>query len=270
MSAEFDADAYFKRIGYRGPRSATLPVLRDIHALHPAAITFENLDVLLKRPIRLELGALTDKIVRGGRGGYCYEQNTLLMAALRSVGFAVRSVAGRVQWNAGGRITARNHMALLVSTPEGEHLADAGFGGLTLTAPLRLEDGTEQPTAHGLYRLMRVVDEFQLQARVDGEWAPMYQFSLADQAPADWEMANWFISTSPASVFTHTLIVARPTAECRYALRNNRLRLYRADGGTEERVLASADELAGVLGDTFNLTLPPRDELAAIMAVAGV
>lgn len=270
MSAEFDADAYFRRIGYRGPQAATLQVLRDIHALHPAAITFENLDVLMKRPIRLELNALTDKLVRGGRGGYCYEQNTLLMAALLSLGFAVRTIAGRVQWNAGGRVTARNHMVLLVATPEGKYIADVGFGGLTLTTPLRLEAGAEQATAHGLYRLVRIGDEFQIQARIDGEWGPMYQFSLAHEAPADWEMANWFISTSPASVFTNTLIVARPAADCRYALRNNRLRIYRTDGSTEERVIASAEELTGVLRDTFNLTLPPADELAGIMAVAGV
>jgi N-hydroxyarylamine O-acetyltransferase len=270
MSAEFDADAYCMRIGYRGPRSATLQVLRDIHALHPAAITFENLDVLLKRPIRLELDALVDKMVRRGRGGYCFEQNTLFMTALQVLGFAVRSVAARVQWNAGGRVSARNHMSLLVSMPEGEYLADVGFGGLTMTAPLRLEPDTEQPTAHGLYRLVRVAEEFQLQARVDGEWAPMYQFSLADETPADWEVANWFISTAPASIFTHTLLLARPTAGCRYALRNNRLRLHRVDGTTEERIIKSAEELTGVLRYEFNLTLPPPDELAGIMAVAGV
>ena len=73
-----------------------LGVLRDLHALHPAAITFENLDVLLKRPIRLDFAAIAAKIIKDGRGGYCYEQNNLFIAALGSLGFTVRSMAGRV------------------------------------------------------------------------------------------------------------------------------------------------------------------------------
>ena len=30
-----DLDAYFRRIGYDGPREPTLAVLRELHALHP-------------------------------------------------------------------------------------------------------------------------------------------------------------------------------------------------------------------------------------------
>jgi N-hydroxyarylamine O-acetyltransferase len=270
MSAELDTDAYCDRIGYTGPRSATLNVLRALHVLHPAAITSENIDVLLKRPIRLELSAIADKILTRGRGGYCYEQNSLLMAALQSLGFSVRSVAGRVQLNMDGLVTARSHIVLLVSLPEGDHIADVGFGGLTLTAPLRLEPDIEQPTPHGLCRLARVDSEFQVQANLDDRWTAMYQFSLAEEAPADWEMANWFISTSPDSIFTNTLIVARPIGDSRYALRNNRLRVHRADGTTEQRLMSSPDELADVLRRDFNLKLPPAGDLAGIMSIAGL
>ena len=180
MSAGLGIDAYFSRIGYSGAADATLQTLRNLHALHPSAITFENIDVLLKRPIRLELHAIADKILKRGRGGYCYEQNALLMAALQTLGFAVRTVAGRIQWNMGGLVTARNHMVLLVSLPDGEYIADVGFGGLTLTAPLKLEPDLEQETPHGWYRIVRVGGEFQLQARLDRQWVAMYQFSLAD------------------------------------------------------------------------------------------
>jgi N-hydroxyarylamine O-acetyltransferase len=271
MIDQIDVSAYFARIGYSGSRSVTLETLRAVHLLHPSAITFENIDVLLKRPIRLELAAIADKIVTRGRGGYCYEQNTLLMAALRTTGFSMRSIAGRIQWNMNGLVTARNHMVLLVSLPEGDHIADVGFGGLTLTAPLKLEPDLEQQTLHGWYRIVRAGDEFQLQAKLDGQWTAMYQFSLADEDVSDWEMANWFISTSPDSIFTKTLIVARPAAGgVRYALRNNRLRTYHADGSTEQRVLTGADELFGVLRGEFNLKLPENSELAAIAVIAGV
>ena len=99
----------------------------------------------------------------------------------------------------------------------------------------------------------------------------MYQFALADEASSDWEMANWFVSTCPDSIFTRTLIVARPAAAgVRYALRNNRLRIYRADGSTEQRLIASADELAETLRGPFNLRLPPAEELARITVIAGL
>lgn len=46
-----DIDAYFARIGYRGPATATLATLRALHELHPDAIAFEAIDVQLGRGI---------------------------------------------------------------------------------------------------------------------------------------------------------------------------------------------------------------------------
>ena len=48
MTAVIDLDGYFQRIGYTGERRATLDTLRAIHARHPEAIAFENLNPLLK------------------------------------------------------------------------------------------------------------------------------------------------------------------------------------------------------------------------------
>lgn len=269
MDSALDLPAYLARIGYTGPVAATLPVLREIHARHPAAITFENIDPLLGRPVRLELASIADKLVTRRRGGYCYEQNTLLMAALRAIGFPARSVAGRVQWNTGGAVTARVHMALLVTLPDGEYLADVGFGGLTMTAPLKLQPGIEQPTPHGSYRIARAGDEFQVQARIDGNWSAMYQLSLANADVSDWEVANWFMSTSPDSIFATSLIVARPSGDRRYALRNNRLRIHHADGSSEQRLLNNSDELFSVLRGEFGLALT-GEEAAGIASAAGV
>ena len=74
-----DLDAYFRRIGYDGPRDASLETLRELHRLHPQAIPFENLDPLLGRPVNLDPASLQAKLVEGGRGGYCFEQNGVLV-----------------------------------------------------------------------------------------------------------------------------------------------------------------------------------------------
>src|SRR4051812_30275357 len=92
-----DLDAYFSRIGLRGPRAATLETLDELTRAHSSAIPFENLDVLLGRPIDLRPEALFDKLVTRGRGGYCFEQNGLFLAVLEQLGFRVAPLSARVR-----------------------------------------------------------------------------------------------------------------------------------------------------------------------------
>src|SRR4051794_3177600 len=115
MADRVDIGAYFERIGYTGSRAPTLETLAGIHLRHPQAIAFENLDPLLKRPISLLVEALSGKMLRAGRGGWCFEQNLLLRDVLESVGFRVTGLAARVLWNAPeGTVRARSHMLLKV------------------------------------------------------------------------------------------------------------------------------------------------------------
>src|SRR4051812_46583237 len=110
-TSTFDLDAYFRRIGYSGAGTATLDTLRAILVRHPEAIPFENLDPLLRWPVRLDIGSLQQKLVRDGRGGYCFEQNLLLGHALSDLGFQVTGLAARVLWIAPeGAVTPRGHM----------------------------------------------------------------------------------------------------------------------------------------------------------------
>jgi N-hydroxyarylamine O-acetyltransferase len=255
--AEIDLDSYFARVGYSGPKTATLETLRALHVLHPTAITFENIDPLMRRPVRLDLSTLTTKLVEEKRGGYCYEQNTLFAAVLRSLGFSVTTVAARAQHGApSGVVRSRTHMVLRIDLPEGPHICDVGYGRLTLTAPLRFAPDIEQLTPHGPYRLVQIGDEFQLQAKLNDLYVPVYQFSTQEQLPVDWEVANWFNSTHPESTFTKNLMVARPVEERRLALFNSNYRIYFSDGRTERRTLQTTEELASVLQNDFKINLP--------------
>src|SRR5690242_6235971 len=125
-----DLDAYLARIGYDGVRRPTVDVLRSVHRAHATAIPFENLDPLLGTVPSLALPDLEAKLVRGGRGGYCYEQNTLFAAALRALGFGVTLLAARVLLGAApGDVRPRTHMLMEVRVPDapGPYLADVGF-----------------------------------------------------------------------------------------------------------------------------------------------
>src|SRR5579862_105740 len=95
-----DLTAYFGRIGFSGPArpAPTLDTLRALHLLHPQAIPFENLDVLIGRPVLLDLESIQRKLIANRRGGYCYEHNLLFRSVLEALGFRVRGFAGRVLW----------------------------------------------------------------------------------------------------------------------------------------------------------------------------
>ena len=86
---QIDLDAYFQRIGYSGDCSPRLTTLQRIHQRHSQTIAFENLNSLLKQPVKLDLASLQQKLINEGRGGYCFEQNSLLRAVLLALGFEV-------------------------------------------------------------------------------------------------------------------------------------------------------------------------------------
>ncbi len=69
MSVLFNLDSYFERINYQGATSPTIDVLHALTRAHSQSIPFENLDVLLRRPISLELDDIYRKLVIDRRGG---------------------------------------------------------------------------------------------------------------------------------------------------------------------------------------------------------
>jgi len=261
-----DRDAYFKKIGYAGTPRADLETLRALHLHHAQAIPFENLDPLIGRPVRLDLMSLDDKLVRGGRGGYCFEHNLLFKAVLEALGFRVTGLAARVLWNTPEQtISPRTHMLLRIDLDEESYLADVGFGGVTLTAPLRLQADIEQSTPHQPFRLVKAGEAFIEQVKIREEWMSLYRFDLCEHVTADYEMANWYISTHPASRFVTGLIAALPTPDRRYALRDTQLAVHYLNGATERRTLTSIAELRGVLEGLFRITLPDTVALDAAL-----
>jgi N-hydroxyarylamine O-acetyltransferase len=262
----FELDAYLRRIGYDGPPEPSLPALRAIIAAHSAAIPFENIDVLLKRGVSLDIAAIQRKLVQQRRGGYCFEQNTLLEAALRALGFSLVTLVARVvRGLPDSAQTARAHQLLQVDLPEGAYIADVGYGNLTPTGPLALRLSEEQPTPNETFRLIPHGNEFVLQARFGDVWDSLYRFGLQPTPPIDYEMGNWFTSTWPRSLFYANLIVARASPGRRATLFNRRLAIRDRDGSVARRVLAGIDDYREALAEHFGLSLDD-DELVDVTA----
>ncbi|MEX3858050.1 arylamine N-acetyltransferase [Paraburkholderia sp. BR10923] len=263
MSHSVNLENYFARIGYQGPRAATLEVLRAIHLLHPAAIPFENLNPLTRQPVRLELAAIERKLVTQKRGGYCFEQNILFANVLMQLGFKITPMLARVIWGREpGTISPRTHMVLRVDIDGDEWIADVGFGGVTLTAPLRLTAGLAQPIPLGTFRLANAGhDTVYLEVLApDESWSRVYHVDLRAVEWVDYEISNWYTSTSPDSKFVNNLLACRVLPELRLALFNDQLNERDAQGQiVSERRLASAAELADCLRERFGLNLEDID-----------
>ncbi len=241
----FDLDAYFQRIGYDGPTAARLETLREIHRLHPQAIAFENLNPLLHWPVPLDTQSLQHKMVKQQRGGYCYEHNLLLKHALERIGFRVAGLAARVLWNhPEDAVRPRTHMLLQVDIEDEMWIADVGFGGLTLTAPLRLVEHTPQATPHEPFRVTRLSGDYAVQAEVRGAWRTLYRFDLQEQVLPDYELTSWYLSNHPESHFVRRLIAARTEpamslCAARQRARSSRARRRNSAAQTHERRRAS-------------------------------
>jgi N-hydroxyarylamine O-acetyltransferase len=267
MTPGIDLDAYFERIGCTGPRSVSAGTLAAIHLQHPRTIPFENLNPWLRWPVRLDVSSLEQKLVHDRRGGFCYEHNLLLSHVLQRLGFRVRWLAARVLLNVPeGTVRPRSHMLLLIDLDDCHYVADVGFGGLTLTAPLRLQVDVEQSTPHETFRLIAAGEGFLMQAKIGSSWRSLYAFDLQEQVLADYEVVSWYLCNNPSSHFVTGLVAARPDRDCRYALRGNELAVHQVNGNTDRRLLTSTGELRSTLEETFRVTLPHGPELQAALA----
>ena len=193
----WDLDAYFRRIGYRGPREPSLQVLAELARLHPQHIPFENLSPWLGLPVLLDVQSVQRKLLHQRRGGYCFEQNLLLQGMLQALGFEVTALAARVKWRrAPGEVAPRSHMLLRVEVEREPFIVDAGFGGMTLNQPLRLHEQGEQRTPLEPFRLVRTPAGYDLEARLPSGWSTLYGFDLQEQLRPDFEVVSWSCATT--------------------------------------------------------------------------
>lgn len=252
MSDELDLGAYLRRIGLTQPPRANLAGLRELHFAHATTIPFENLDVQMGLPIRLDLASIQAKLVQRRRGGYCFEHNTLFLAALHLLGFEAIACEARVRLGA-LQVLPRTHMLLLVKVEGATWLCDVGFGGEGLMHPVLL-DGEAHPQFKNCYRVMTEGALRVLQSFHHGAWEDLYAFEPVARFPIDFEMANHYTSTYPESRFLKTLTAQLPGPEVRRILRGHAYAELRGDE-VEGRELAP-EELIPMLRETFGIDVP--------------
>jgi N-hydroxyarylamine O-acetyltransferase len=198
-----DLDAYLKRIGLNGR-----PSIAQVHRAHLTSIPFENLDPHQGLPVSLEIQDLERKLVRERRGGYCFEHNLLVKAALQALGAEVDMFLARTRLGAKpGLVRPRTHLVLRVSDNGASWLADVGFGSGSVLEPIPFGPGAAHEQSGWSFRVIEDGAELVLQRLAREEWTDLYGFVPQPVPFVDLETSNWWASTHPRSLFVSRLIV---------------------------------------------------------------
>jgi N-hydroxyarylamine O-acetyltransferase len=199
-----DWDAYAQRIGVR-----ERPSIAQLHRAHVTSVPFENLDPHRGVAVSLEPADLERKLVTGRRGGYCFEQNLLLKAALEQLGARVELMLARVRLGApAGAIRPRSHLVLAVHAGGASWHADVGFGNGTLLEPIPFgPDGVHEQSGWR-FRVVPDGPELVLQVAAGAGWRDLYGFIPQPVPMVDLITSNWFTCTHPRSPFVTGLIVS--------------------------------------------------------------
>ncbi|HUG33672.1 MAG TPA: arylamine N-acetyltransferase, partial [Anaerolineales bacterium] len=248
--------AYLNRIEYPHRAAPDLITLQGLHLAHMLTVPFENLDISLKRLIRIDEQSLWNKIVVGRRGGFCYELNGLFAWLLKQIGFNVTYLNARVFNRAGELGIEFDHLALLVKAPDQleSWLVDVGFGD-SFTNPLAFEDRGEREQGLRAYRVEEVPGGYVTwQKNYDGLWDRLYYFDTQPRTfPRDYEAGCVYHQTSPDTSFTRSSIISRVTLEGRVSLEDGWL-IVTSNGQRTERPLKDETEYRVLLKEYFAIS----------------
>ncbi|MGH7071849.1 MAG: arylamine N-acetyltransferase family protein [Acetobacteraceae bacterium] len=254
MPDPLDLDAYLERIRWQGATRPDYATLAGLLAAHIAHIPFENFDVLLARGISLELRDLQAKLVGQGRGGYCFEHATLFAAVLERLGFRPARHAARVIGFRPLDRTPRTHMFLSVTVEGVHYVVDPGFGPYASPLPLPL-GGAGVPPGAPTHHIAREGSSWILFATRNQGTTPAWISTLEVHLPIDFEVANYYTATHPASLFMNSILASAAIPDGRVNVMNRDV-THIIRGTATRTELADRKALRALLRRYFGFDLP--------------
>ena len=243
-------DGYLRRIGHAPVSTPDLATLASLQDAHVRAVPFENLDIHLGRPLRLDLDHLAAKVVADRRGGFCFELNGLFCALLLTLGFDARLVEARGTRDDGSLGTPFDHARILARFASTEVLVDVGTG-VSPRGPIRLDDAPQR-IGRCSYRVRRAGGRYVSERWEDGAWSPGWSFDTTPRALHDFAARCRHHERSPESDFTGKPLCTLVTEDGHLTLSDRRLITVRGDDRVEQEV----DDPLAVLDARFGVRLP--------------
>ena len=207
---------YLNRIGLSAAPTPTREALQNLQDHHMRHVPFENLDVLLGRPLNLLPDALFNKIVTRRRGGYCFELNSLYAYLLAEIGFDPVPMMARVWLREPSDTPPRTHLVNRVKIDGEDWISDVGFGGRAARVPLKIADGYEVDDGDGPSRIIEdAVFGYRVQRFQEKKWSDQYTVETAPAHMSDILAGNHWTENHPSSHFRHGIGVGLFTPEGR-------------------------------------------------------
>ena len=258
---------YLAHIGAREAGPPSVQALAELQARHLERVVFENLEIQRGRPTTVDYAESAERIVKRGRGGYCFHLNGAFGLLLEALGYEVSRRRGTVQpppGTAPGRHL--NHLVVLVhglptgDHPEGTWWAEVGFGDGSIR-PLALRAGVEpqgdEPHTYELLPSPMYAGGWRM-LQGGGDGVGIIDVDTAEPELTEIVAAHEHLSTSPESGFVRTATFQRRDPRGADILRARTLsRVER--GATRRTLLADEGEWFGALADVFGLPLPDVD-----------
>lgn len=244
-------EAYLARIGLPRPANADLEALAAIHRAHLLSFTWEALDAFMGWPSTIRPQDAFAKMVEGKRGGWCYEMNGLLGAALSALGFRVTRLCGGVNREMLGDAALGNHLTLRVDLDQ-PYLAEVGVADAIL-APVPMKVGQFRQRGFD-FSIVETEDGWLRFRNHSLGFARSFDFQADKRDEQAMAAAHCWLTEDPASPFAGTLVIVRHTPEGYIALQNDRLRRVTSDGLAEQRI-TSAEQFAEMLTATFEIDI---------------
>jgi N-hydroxyarylamine O-acetyltransferase len=246
-------DDLLRHIGFDHRPDNDAEGLRRVHRAFLGTVSYDGLTAQLGEHRPLDADELVERTLVTGRGGYCFEINTILLTLLRGLDFDVERREGLVDargTHAGGAPT--NHLALVATTAGGERfLCDAGWGeGPMEPVPLRAGAHDQGPFRWTTER----------EPSDDGWWIAQHEwgstpgFRFGDEAVGldTYAPHHLRLATTAESNFIKTLVVQQPADDHVTTLRARTL-TRKGPGRDERAVLEDEDAFATTLKGVFGI-----------------
>ena len=249
---------YLKRIGFEGEAKADYDTLYELQYRHFLSVPYENLDILNKVDLSLEISALYNKVVERGRGGYCFELNALFNWLLCEIGFKTITYFARFLLDEPDiKKVMRRHRIMRVEINGEYYLADVGVGCVTPERSLKLVENEETEIRGVIYKFNKdpflgwVLNYKYLNKNKD--WQKLYSFTEEPQIDVDFIQPDFYCQYHEDSIFNKNNMIAIRTQTGKYTLDGNLFKEADLTGKIIEAKEYEPNEIPGVLEKYFGL-----------------
>jgi len=251
---------------YLARLEVTVPIRNDLQSLNTLLfaqlthIPFDSLDVWGAGACpSLVLEDIYEKIVKKGRGGYCFELNTLFRSLLNALGFDAYQAAAIIT-KPDGASTPPAHNVILCPLNGKTYFLDVGYGGPVPYQALELTEGQQGD----FYLKSEGENTYSVHRITETEQRCLIRFRNVAVAVSELIPLNFYISQMPDSHFRHMIHLNRRNPDGSiYSLDGKEFKIYTREG-TEIRPLRSIGEVKDIMRTYFHMdpaAAPLRDTL---------